>query len=155
MVSGQKDYRTSKIYKLVNSVNNKVYVGATTSNLRYRKHWHKTKGKIPEVKAIFDEVGWDKMEIVLIENYPCYNADMLKERRWHWHDKIHYCQRHPHLRNPCGVCKRIEQMKMNQPNARIHCECGSTVRRDGLKKHKKSSKHINWFWNKTLEYIHS
>jgi flagellar biosynthesis GTPase FlhF len=51
--------------------------------------------------------------------------------------------------------KQWREANKHRLEQRVTCECGSAVRRNGLKRHERSSKHINWFYNKTYDYIYS
>ena len=68
-----RDYRKSKIYKIINSVDNSILIGSTCSSLHVRLSQIKTKRQIEH----FNAIGWDKMKIILIEEYPCKNKDEL------------------------------------------------------------------------------
>ena len=86
---GNRNYENGKIYKLVNDVNDKFYVGSTVNSLAKRKYWHKSKGKmVPRVKAIYDEIGWNQLKIVLVESYPCDSNDELRQRERYWYDEL-------------------------------------------------------------------
>ena len=86
---GNRNYENGKIYKLVNDVNNKIYVGSTTTTLARRKCWHKSKGTMmPGVKIIFDDIGWDQLKIVLVESFPCNTNDELRQRERFWYDEL-------------------------------------------------------------------
>ena len=66
------NYGNSKIYKIVNNVDDKIYVGSTCSSLAKRKGQHKANlNKYPNMASYkhFNEVGWDNVDIVLIETY--------------------------------------------------------------------------------------
>jgi len=89
MKTGERDYSKGKIYKLVSDVNDEFYIGSTATSLAKRKYWHKTKGRqMPGVKAIFDEIGWDEMKIILVEEWPCENNDQLRQRERYWFDAL-------------------------------------------------------------------
>ena len=74
------NYSNSRIYKLVNDVDDKIYVGSTTSRLSIRKCQHKTTAqRKPNIRVYkhLNEVGWDHVNIVLIENYECKTKEQL------------------------------------------------------------------------------
>ena len=77
------NYKNGKIYKIINAVNDKIYIGSTTQPLFKRfyhhKHSSKTNSKIYLYKAI-EEIGIEKFKIVLIEEYPCENKEQLIAR---------------------------------------------------------------------------
>lgn len=80
-------YQKGKIYKLVNNVDDKIYVGSTASTLTKRKCGHKHKAKSEIDRRVYkhlNEIGWENVEIVLVENYPCNSKDELnaRERKW-------------------------------------------------------------------------
>ncbi len=81
------DYANGKIYKLVNNVDAEFYVGSTTSTLSRRLHFHKhhqVKNKKTRVYQHLDEIGWDNVDIVLVENYPCESKIELHQRERYW-----------------------------------------------------------------------
>ena len=68
------DYSTGKIYKIISSTSNYVYIGSTTNTLSTRFSIHKSKYKLGKVKALnimFDNNNIDNCYIELIKNYPC------------------------------------------------------------------------------------
>ena len=86
-----RNYVNGKIYKLVNNSDEEVYVGSTTSRLSARKCWHRgDAAKYPErrVYAHLNEVGWDSVSIILVEEFPCANEDQLRQRERHWYDEM-------------------------------------------------------------------
>ena len=84
-------YSRAKIYKLVNSVNDKIYVGSTILTLPQRKAVHKTDAKKALKRPVckqLNEIGWTNVDIVLIENYPCSSMEELTARERKWIDKL-------------------------------------------------------------------
>jgi len=79
------DYKNGKIYKIVNDVNDLIYIGSTTQPLYKRFSCHKlfskkdNKNKSKFYRS-FNEIGIDHFKIVLIESYSCENKDMLFSR---------------------------------------------------------------------------
>ena len=80
-------YQRGKIYKLVNNVDDNIYIGSSTNELYKRKNQHKYKSlTFPErnVYKHFNNIGWENVEIILIENYPCISKNELHARERHW-----------------------------------------------------------------------
>ena len=68
------DYSTGKIYKIISSTSNYVYIGSTTNTLSTRFSLHKSQyksGKNKNLSMIFDNNNIDNCYIELIKNYPC------------------------------------------------------------------------------------
>ena len=85
-------YNNSKIYKIVNSFDNLIYIGSSTNTLPKRFAQHKIAArKNPEqrVYAHLNEVGWENVRIVLVEAFSCANKDELRAREQHWMDTLH------------------------------------------------------------------
>ena len=78
-------YNNSKIYKLVDQVNGYFYIGSTCNPLSKRLYWHKNDAKKQsrqntKVYKYFNEIGWDNVKIVLIqENYLDNKDQLLRE----------------------------------------------------------------------------
>ena len=107
------NYQNGKIYKLVNDVNDDIYVGSTCGTLRLRKSEHKKRSrKKPNMKVYqcVNECGWDNCRIILVESFPCNNKDELLAREQHWIDELK-----PSL-NGTGAYKRC-------PHGRQHHNC--------------------------------
>lgn len=84
-------YNKGKIYRLVNSVDDEVYVGSTIQSLAVRKGGHKTDAvRCPNVKVYkhLNNVGWDNVDIVLIENYACTSKEELNARERYWIEEL-------------------------------------------------------------------
>ena len=85
------DYSRGKIYKLVNNVDDKIYVGATCGTLRLRKSRHKSKSKFCPDRTVykhFNEIGWENVNIILIEEIKCESKMELSRRERHWIDEL-------------------------------------------------------------------
>src|SRR6056300_719906 len=68
------DYSTGKIYKIISSTSNYVYIGSTTNTLSTRFSIHKSQYKLGKNKGLnimFDNNNIDNCYIELIKNYPC------------------------------------------------------------------------------------
>jgi len=86
------NYKLGKIYKLVNNVDNEIYVGSTCSSLAKRKAEHKIRSKRKctnrKVYKHCNEVGWENVGIVLIEKYPCDDKSELFKRERFYYDLL-------------------------------------------------------------------
>jgi hypothetical protein len=81
------DYRNGKIYKIVNDVNDIVYIGSTTSVLSRRFSGHKSNvGRIGNQKNRFYSavrlIGIDHFRIILIENFSSKSKSELEAREY-------------------------------------------------------------------------
>ena len=81
------NYAQAKVYRLVNNVDGKEYVGSTCNPLHKRKAGHKrdaTKSPNQPVYSHLNTIGWENVDIILIENYPCSSKEELHARERHW-----------------------------------------------------------------------
>jgi group I intron endonuclease len=92
---GQKqtnmNYENSKIYKLVNDIDDKIYVGSTATTLAKRLHGHKNSAKRkPDIHVYrhLNTVGWDNVRIVLIESIVVQNKDQLRMNEQRYIDEL-------------------------------------------------------------------
>ena len=78
------NYNNGKIYKIVNDINDKIYIGNSTTKLSKRLSDHKKIGKKdkekPFYKDLFENVGKEHFSIILIEECPC-NSKLESEKR--------------------------------------------------------------------------
>jgi hypothetical protein len=79
-------YANGKIYKLVSNKTNKIYIGSCCVPLRQRLYEHKKKfksfvknGKSSTTSKELFKLD-DKIEIILIEDYPCQSKNELERR---------------------------------------------------------------------------
>ena len=106
-------YQNGKVYKIVNDVNDDIYVGSTCLTLSKRKYTHKYASKKQLNRKVYqcvNECGWDNCRLVLVENFPCNSKDELLAREQHWVDELK-----PSL-NGVGAYKRC-------PHGRQHSQC--------------------------------
>ena len=78
-------YNNAKIYKIVNNVDDMVYIGSTCLSLSKRKYLHKTEqvaDKSPNRRLFLHtkKYGWDEFDIYLVEQFSCNNNDQLRQR---------------------------------------------------------------------------
>jgi hypothetical protein len=74
-------YDSGKIYKL-QCFDGHYYIGSTTQPLNYRFNNHKQSAKTgtSRVYTYINGIGWDEVQIELIEDYPCDTKSELNER---------------------------------------------------------------------------
>lgn len=86
-------YENGKIYKLINDVNTKIYIGSTTERYisnRLCKHKSTMNQCIKGIKAFsklytaMNEIGYDHFKIILVETYPCKSKAELEAREEFW-----------------------------------------------------------------------
>jgi hypothetical protein len=85
------NYTNGKIYKLVNNVDDKIYVGSTVMRLSKRKgKHHEDFLKYPDrtVYKHLNQIGWGNVDIILIEAFECKNKEELHSRERYWYDEL-------------------------------------------------------------------
>ena len=83
------DFSQGRIYKILNTLTDDVYVGSTCQPLTKRLYGHKnTIGKPKYENNKFyckmQELGTDNFYIELIENFPCSTREELRAREGTW-----------------------------------------------------------------------
>jgi len=83
------NYSKGKIYKLTNTIDNKIYVGSTVKDKLYMRlsghKWDCLHGRgCKKVRDHFNTIGWKNARIELIENYPCRLKKELLLREKHF-----------------------------------------------------------------------
>ena len=76
-------YHNGQIYKLVNTVDDRIYVGSTAMPLSKRLSGHKRDARHKPERRVYKElntVGWSNVRIVLIEAHRCENKNELIAR---------------------------------------------------------------------------
>jgi hypothetical protein len=87
------NYEKGKIYKILNNINEDIYVGSTTQSLDKILYEYKYRPNIRNsdkyrFSSLMRAIGIDKFYIELIENHPCDTITGLKEREGYWARKI-------------------------------------------------------------------
>lgn len=82
------NYKNGKIYKIVNTINDDIYIGSTCDKLCKRMVAHRAVAKSYEgnsnVHITMRELGVDNFKIILIESYPCESTEQLRSREDYW-----------------------------------------------------------------------
>ena len=158
-------YSNSKVYKLINSVDSKIYIGSTTQSLCKRLAKHKSDAKkIPQfVHTHFNTIGWDTVRIILIETVECFNKEQLTQREQYYIDllKPSLNRRSAYVNCPHGrqhsTCKNCSGASIcfhnrsksicKKCNPKYCPYCNITTSKGHYKSHTKSIKHIYNFIN--------
>lgn len=87
-------FKQSKIYKITNDLNDKIYVGSTIYKyLSQRMNVHRmmAKAKSQRHSLLYNfmrDSGLEHFKIELLENYECDNREQLNQREQIWHKKL-------------------------------------------------------------------
>jgi group I intron endonuclease len=152
------DYSKSKIYKIINDVNDEIYVGSTIRSLCRRMESHRRdhtdEKRRPNSKLfkLMREIGTKQFKIILIENYACQNKEELRAREQYYIDLLKPSLNVYHA--VLDVEARKEKHKVYRKKyteQKIICDCGSIYSRRNKADHYKTAKHKNYI--KSDEYI--
>ena len=97
------NYKNGKVYKLVNSIDNLIYIGSTTCRLSTRMSLHRLHAKKNYNANLYkhmNKLGINKFKIVLIEYCSCNSKDeLLRRERYIFdiHDKKYYSIQIDHI----------------------------------------------------------
>jgi hypothetical protein len=81
------NYNNSKVYKISNNVDNKIYIGVSTMTLSKIQYKHKLDAKKNPDRLLYShifKIGWNHVKIVLIEKFPCDSRNELYRREKYW-----------------------------------------------------------------------
>jgi hypothetical protein len=84
-------YHNGKIYKLVNTVDTRIYVGSTAMPLSKRLSAHKQSARYNPAQRVYEAlntVGWENVRIVQIEALRCDNKQELIAREQFYIDLL-------------------------------------------------------------------
>ena len=132
----QSRYQNGKVYKLVNCVDDKIYIGSTCARLSKRFYDHKqtAKYKPTYVHKHLNSIGWENVRIILIENVIAETKDQLLIREQHYIDELkpelnkHAAYAHcPHGRrhDKCIECGGTGVCEHNRQKSQCR-ECGGS-----------------------------
>jgi hypothetical protein len=83
-------YNNGKVYKLVNNIDNRIYVGSTCMPLAKRLYNHKTmaRNKPSHIHRELNTIGWENVRIILIEIVNAQTKDQLLMREQFYIDLL-------------------------------------------------------------------
>jgi hypothetical protein len=139
-----------------------IYVGHTT-DLRRRKNCHRTRCNNENDKKyncnvyqfIRDHGNFDNWEIIVLEKYPCNNANEARLRERYWLETLQATlnivipsrtlqQWTDDNKNIINEKKRKYREKNKKKNEQIECECGSKYIKSSQARHLKTEKHLKY-----------
>ena len=138
------------IYKITNSVNNKIYVGSTSKSLieRFCKHKANSKEIIKNGKIyiLMREIGIDKFKIELLEQIEFLEKKELLKREQYYIDSL---EAELNIKNTYFNEKEYNKKYNEKYNKKIYvCECGAITLLTHKNRHKQTQKHIYYINNK-------
>ena len=159
------DYKNGKIYKLVCSETNKIYIGSTCQPLFKRKYGHKSQIK---KKCKFQNVSYKDFiepEIFLIEDFPCERKEQLLARERYYIENIECVNieiprstkesnkisweknkdkyREGYRQRAAKYFEENKEKISKKNKEKIKCECGKILSFASLSNHKKTKFHLN------------
>ena len=84
-------YAQGKIYKIVNTVDDRIYVGSTCLPLAKRFYDHKRTGRQRPTQRVYEAlntIGWENARMVLVEAFACENKQELIAREQYFMDLL-------------------------------------------------------------------
>lgn len=174
----ENKYQNGKIYKIISSQTDKIYIGSTYETLteRFSRHKNHFKGdSLPGKMSSVEMLKYDDAKIILLQNYSCdnkrelhkkeneyilLNRDICVNKKLAYHPKAdiarEYYLKHRKEHNEYGrkyyILNKEKQKLQTQQRAKIdyNCVCGSVVRYTKKSDHHKTKKHLKY-----LEHISS
>ena len=152
------DYKNTKIYKIYSPSNKDlVYIGHTTKQYlsqRLAKHvnqyhyWlnnQETQGRTTSY-SIFEQCN--DYQIILVENYPCNDVNEARSRERYYIENNECINKNiPGRTNVERCATRYANKKeiiSDSNKQKIQCECGATVRKVDITRHRRSQKHLSF-----------
>jgi hypothetical protein len=134
------------MYKI--TINDYIYIGSTR-DFNQRKITHKCACKTKELKVyqmIREAGGWDKCEMIPIEEYDCEENLQARIREEHW--------RREYDANLNTVkAYRTEQERISQKRNKHTCECGGKYTHTHIRTHERSKKHLAYLEKQNLTIL--
>ena len=149
------NYKKSKIYKLVSSQTDKIYIGSTTKTLAQRLAHHKYDYKINHQISSKDLLMFDDCKIILIENFECNTVEELRAREYqliqenknicvnlHMPSRTNKDWYNDNKELTLQRSKDYYQANKEKINEKINCQCGGSYNRCTKARHEQSKKHL-------------
>ena len=142
------NYEHGKIYKIVVDGIDLEYVGSTCDRLSARLSKHKSHALLKTFNCKLYEHDPTLWRIILVEEFPCATKDQLRAREEYWRKELraglntYKCFIED---KKADARERGRKHRLN-PKRReteiIECCCGLKMRRDSLRLHLRTKKHL-------------
>ena len=166
------DYSLGKIYKIISSETDLVYVGSTAQKYLssrmsiHRYEYGKWLNDNKKYTSSFDILKYPDAQIILIEKFPCNDKEELCKKEQEYIQSMNCVNKQKAY---TGIDSSLSKKEYNNEYKRIYkesiinyqkqyritnkekinekytCECGSIIRKDSRGRHIKSLKHQNYF----------
>ena len=155
-----------KIYKIVNNVDDKIYIGSTIQPLYKRINQHRNRHRRSDLtqyssKILFDTYGVESCSIILLEECEVHNVEEERMKEREWIDRLKPKCVNLHLPNMSKDDMKKHQQKyftnnkerivIDRKNKRdklsqtpFVCECGSSFHPWDKARHNKCNKHLTY-----------
>jgi len=151
-----------KIYKIVNNIDERIYIGSTLQPLYKRWNDHKKRFRRPEKtqyssSILFQEYGVENCKIILIDEYDVKNIEEQRKRERDVYDEFKNICVNKHLpytssddikvRNKIWRDANKDKLKLQRTNKNLKiysifkCDCGSIIQHGEKSRHLKTIKH--------------
>ena len=155
-----RDYSEGKIYKILNTIDDEIYVGSTMEKLSTRMKQHRSCTKHGSNYKIYQhmrDIGVDKFYIKLIENCPCSSIEELLRKEGEWIRKIGTLNKIISGRSEAEYWKENKDKRSDKIRTyrnkhndylleTLTCRfCGNTYCRKQISRHEKSMRCIEGF----------
>ena len=143
--------KTGKVYKIICSLTNDIYIGSTFNTLRDRWMTHKNRyrqyqknpSRNMSIHNYFDKYGIDNFKIILIKEYEVVDRNHLESKEQLWINSLKPINIQSAF-NPFRRGSKMEyQSRKKKKNIRYECECGSSYYARHKSKHEQTKKHLN------------
>ena len=161
------DYSKAKIYKITNDFNTDIWIGSTCDTLVKKFSVHKAEAirnlrKDCIIHNLIRENGFDRFRIQLIEDFPCEDLYQLRQRQGYYirelkainkyaDDKDYYEKNKIHLsqlKKEYSQKPEVKERIKERSSEIIVCECGCSLTRYSMSKHRKTKVHLNFISQK-------
>ena len=146
------DYANAKIYRLVATGTEQVYIGSTCGTLEQRMWHHNYAVANPDTQkqttACTLYEGGRTVAIELVEAFPCESIEQLRERERYWLEQTPTAV---NRNTPGGLgWKEARARRQEDHDAYMAeyrtidytCECGANIKRAEKARHERSQKHL-------------
>ena len=115
------NYSNGKVYKLINDVDDEIYIGSTCQSLAKRKGEHKVTARSKPNQKVYrhlNAIGWEHVKIILIESVNAFNREQLRQRGQHyidlWKPSLNSANRYVYKTPPKKKCihKKFKNCKV-------------------------------------------